>query len=36
MSADALVALNTAYRKGDRYSACVLRVIDNFARGAVQ
>lgn len=32
LSADALVALRTAYRQGDRYAACVLRVIEAYAR----
>lgn len=36
LSAEALAALDTAYRKGDRYAACVLRVIDNYAKGGVK
>lgn len=35
LSVDALAALKTAYRQGDRYAACVLRVIDNYAKGGV-
>lgn len=32
LTADLLVRLKTANRKGDRYSACVLSVIDSYAR----
>ena len=35
LSAEALIALKAAYRKGDRYAACVMRVIDNYAKGGV-
>lgn len=36
LSADALAALDTAYRNGDSYAMCVKRVIDNYANGGVQ
>lgn len=36
LSAEALTALDAAYRKGDRYAACVLRVVNNYAKGGVQ
>ena len=35
LSIDALAALKTAYRTGDRYAACVLRVVNNYAKGGV-
>lgn len=35
LSAEALIALKSAYRKGDRYAACVMRVIDNYGKGGV-
>ncbi len=31
LSGETLVLLKQAYRQGDRYSACILRVIDQYA-----
>lgn len=36
LAAEAGSKVNDANRKGDRYAACVDRVIANFARGGAQ